>query len=200
MNSLLFENLATFYPDARFIAIIRDVEAVVASSVARNTGFANASSQKRKQLIVRIMISWAYYNKTLELFNKRSDRMLILEYQKISSDITAALDSVCTFLGLPFEDKMCKQQFKPNTSFKDTGRKEVLTESERTLIRCTKPLLNILPLWLFSAMGNLRKKKRCSLPWWFFKLHSFNEKIKNQTESSKGASTSEDSQAGVSNG
>ena len=180
-HSVMVNQLAAIYPDAMFIAIVRDVEAVVASGVAlrasREPEFAENAWLRRRN-IIRIVLSWTYYNKTLKAFGVRSERMSAVRYETLRADPANTLRSVCSFLGLSFEPRMLDQSFVLNTSFPNqTGRGQALSGGEKELVYFTQRLFSLIPLWILTLIDRTRRrmKKRRSLPSWFFSLLPFPE-------------------------
>jgi len=192
-HSVMVDWLAEIYPDAKFISIFRDVEAVVASAIAlrasREPEFAD-NAWLRQRGIIRTVLSWIYYNKTLKAFGPRSERMLTIRYETLRADPPNTLQGVCSFLDLPFEPHMCDQIYVPNTSFRNkTERSQALSDGEKRLVRFTQRLFDLIPLWALALMDRMRRriKKRRSLPSWFFSLLPFPE----DNGQSAGAVTSE---------
>jgi hypothetical protein len=183
-HSIMVDKLVVVYPDARFIVVVRDVEAVVASTMAL-PNYGSAKGQLRQRLIVFTVLSWSLYNKTLKSYGARTDRMLTLRYETLRSDLADSLRRVCSFLELPFEPRMCDQGFVPNTSFQTVDRRRALSDNEKRLVRAVQRLIEILPHWaLTSARRMTRNRRRQSLPWWFFKLHWFNSEDVQQLDES----------------
>ena len=173
-HTLLVDQLAATYPDAKFISITRNIEATIASTLALKISH-YGSGMSRRHLITATILRCIFYNKTLQSFSARSDRMLTVQYETLRNDRASSLQKICTFLDLPFDSRMCDQVFVPNTSFGKVKRSQVLSNSERKLIGRLHRLLQLIPLNVLTLIYRAKKQKRQSLPWWFFKLHSFNE-------------------------
>lgn len=174
----LVSELANFYPDARFVSVVREVEAVVRSTLAMMAGFPDGGPSVRRRrtgLILRTVFSWAYYNKAVEAFADRSNRALRLGYDSMTTDLPGTLHRVCGFLGLDFEQGMCRPAYAPNTSFPSAGhRTQALSKEECSLARLTALLATLVPLPLLRETRRLKQGMagRQPLPPWFFRLHA----------------------------
>ena len=170
----LVDQLAATYPDAKFISITRNIEAIIASTLAGQLSH-SGNDISRRHLIAATILRCVFYDKTLQSFAARSERMLTVRYEALRDDLSPSLRSICTFLELPFDSRMCDQAFMPNSSFGKVKRSQILTEGEKKMISGLHRLLQLVPLNVLTLIYRARKQKRQSLPWWFFKLHSFNE-------------------------
>jgi len=165
--------LAKKYPTARFVAIIRDVEDVVASVLAK----ADMNLQSKYKLTVasRVVYAWVYYNKTIsELSKKYSSRSITVHFGEFCNDKECVLRRITSFLGVDYQPDMVTKAYKPNTSFsgKQT-RNRLLSEREKAFIRQLASMLNTIPYEAYWALDTLRNyiwKKEPELPKWFFRL------------------------------
>jgi hypothetical protein len=183
-HSLIVHQLAAFYPDAKFVYIVRDVAATVASTMAlrasRNLGKID-NVTLRRSYIIRTTLSWTYYNKVLITFGRRSERALGVHYETLRSNQHDTLRLICDFLGLSFESKMCDLTFAPNTSFTsgaDGARhSRSLSSSETRLLSFMQRLFDMVPLCVLSGFGKMKQRKeyRRPLPTWFFSMFPFFE-------------------------
>jgi len=172
----LVDTLANIYPDALFIGIFRNPQEVAASSLKletnENPNTVN-SKFKRKLFISRNILSLSYYNKKLKSFQKRSDRIYTVEYKEMKFDLEKTLHHICQHLGLPWNDAVLGQSYKPNTGFKEKSeRKALITNSEKRMIAILTLLGKSTPLIAYEAMNRIKKSfnSRRSLPEAFFRL------------------------------
>jgi hypothetical protein len=97
-NHLLYMPiLEKFFPDARFIHIIRDPRAVVNSW--RNVPWSNGNVGNDAEV-------WRRYMKTARLSLPSKSPILTLRYEQLILNPEMSLASVCDFLGLPFDRSM----------------------------------------------------------------------------------------------
>ena len=173
-HTLEVELLATLYPDAKFIAIIRDLESVTASTLYHTEPGAPDAPSRQRHLISTVL-NWTHYNKVIKTFHAKSDRMLLLRYKALRSDLKSVMQQICAFLEVDFDPAMCKQTFVPNSSFQTQKRDKALSVTEKKQVKLISGLANLIPLNVINYLyEKARRNKRQSLPWWFFKLHEFN--------------------------
>ena len=167
--------LHAMYPDARFIGIVRDPMDVVRSATARSMATPGSSQEPlvRARRIARVVTSWAYYNRAMEDFARRSDTLRIVTYRRLREHNTDVLQELCNHLGLTFDARMQADAFQRDTSFgQGAARPEVLDERERRLVAEMVRALDAVPLSAFSLAERaaLRVIGRRPLPTWFFRL------------------------------
>lgn len=182
-HSVLVNQLSVIYPDAKFITVIRDVEAVVASTIAL-AGTEPESKMSNVGEIFSTVVSWVIYNKILRSFGKHSDKMLTIRYEDLKSDLEHCLQKICAFLEIPFEPEMSELPFVRNTSFTKIKRGQALSGEEKMMIRFTRHIFELIPLWILNAINKrIKSKKKRNLPPWFFKMHEFSEMTRQIHES-----------------
>lgn len=173
-HTLMVGELAKMYPDARFVAVIRDVEEVVASTISRSQG--GRSPLARTAAIIQTVISWSYFMKVICSFAYRSNRIFVIYHEEMRQDLGGMLSAVCDFLEIDFDEQVLCQAYRPNTSFRsDSGRKQALSSREKRLIELISNLSSATPLWALHGARKLRErlKGRSPLPSWFFSMSSF---------------------------
>lgn len=172
-HSVYVERIAAAYPDAAFLAVVRDLDEVVASTVRLNADpRVTEAGIRRWAYIVRTACSWAYYNAVLRRFASRSSRILILDYASLKSNLDVELGRVCNFLGVAFETSIRKSAYAPNTSFRnDSDREGALRKSEVWLGRTAAASAKQLPHGVVLRWDlSHRERARRPLPPWFFRL------------------------------
>ncbi len=97
------EYLAKAFPQAKFIHIIRDPRAVVASYVSA-AHYIRANGRNP----IRAIEKWAYaYDAHSNIQNVLgADRYIMLTYESLVSNPQPELDRLCEFLNLPFDEQM----------------------------------------------------------------------------------------------
>lgn len=129
--------IAQVFPEARFLAMLRDPRAVVASELTAAWGARSVDQIARR---------WRRVAERHRELTRRlpSDRYLGLRYEELVSQPEATLRGVCDFLGEPFEDSMLRYDeraeaergFDPSESWKlktlkplDPDRREAWRDS-----------------------------------------------------------------------
>lgn len=171
-HTLLVDELAALYPDAKFIAITRDVHDVVNSTVGR---YGDELMRRRELRLTKATLSWSRHRKTIARFAHASDRILVIRYETLRSNTEQVYCQICNFLELEFEPDMLKQAYKANTTFqKGRERDKTLSVSDRQLIRVVAELGNVIPLPLLNGLGprnGLGGASEEKLPSWFFSMY-----------------------------
>ena len=168
--------LAEYFPDAKFVAIIRDPVDAAKSSVARRPE-ENRGRISRLLLLAKRSHSWAVYNRTIARFSRMApDRIKVITYDEMTSSKHQTLKSICEFVGAPFSPAMIEDRFKPNTSF-DAGsasRSTVISVGDRLFVHSLVKLWKILPFSLLSALrSDAPKHVHRPLPNWFFRENRY---------------------------
>jgi len=177
-HAVWINELAAWYPDAKFVGVTRDLPAVVASDIRRfpdeHPDQAARCRSWRKRVILRTCFGREYYNKMIRAFARRHpDRILVVRYADMRADLEAVCRRICDFLGLEFDPRMLGQSFPPNTSFAEGRRREVLTAGEKALVRAAGAVAAVVPRAVLSLADSRRWYRwphRRPLPPWFFRL------------------------------
>ena len=179
-HAVWVNELAEWYPDAKFIGVIRDLQQVVASDLRRfpdeHPGQTARYATWRKRVIFRTCFGRAYYNKMIRAFARRHpDRILMVHYTEMRADLESVCRRICDFIGLEFDAKMLGQSYPPNTSFTGGGRPrgETVTGGERLLAACLGAAARLTPrqvLALGESRRSYRRRHDRPLPTWFFRL------------------------------
>lgn len=170
-HTLMVEEIAALYPDAKFIAISRDAEDVLASTVGR---YSKEKMRRKKQLLFLTTLSWLHSNKTVQRFADTSNRIFLTRYETLKSDPEGTCREICKFLDLPFDPAMLKQTYMPNTTFQaGVKRSSVLTPQEKRLVRLTARIGNLMPVSVVDAVRRIYalSTRRKPLPTWFYSMY-----------------------------
>jgi len=167
--------LAARYPNARFVAVVRNVEEVVASSLSlKSWKSARRSRAERLKALVKVILGWVYYLKSIRQMERLfSDRTHVIQYEHFRQYKQQVLEAVCSFLGIQYEKAMMKSPYAHNTSFGDQKKRNgSLTEGERRLVRWIATTLESTPYGVYRALDacgeHIRGKP--DLPDWFLKI------------------------------
>ena len=175
-HSLYVKRMASAFPEARFVAVRRDVEPVVVSTL----GLTAASRPEvadpgpaRKSVIVSTVFSWYRYYKTIDAFAGSSDRVLTVEYDDLRADRQQVLERACAFLELPYTEEVLQSPYDRNTGFGEASRRaREITDGERRRIARASRVARLLPLSWLNRLARLhhRGEGRRPLPRSFFRL------------------------------
>jgi len=196
-HAVWVNELADWYPDAKFAAVFRDLQQVVASDLRRfpdeHPDQAARQATWRKRVILRTCFGRAYYNKMIRAFARRHpDRIHLVRYSDMRADLESVGRRICDFLGLEFDATMLGQSYPPNTSFTGGGRPrgDAVTGGERFLASCLGAAARIAPrrvLALAESRRSYRRRHRRPLPAWFFRLTTLPAEQSERAESEAAA-------------
>jgi hypothetical protein len=168
--------LAEEYPEAKFVAIIRNVADVVASSLSHSDD-GNVPEYERGErvaLLARVVVGWVYYNKSIHaLREKYRGRTKVVRYEDFRDSKRSVLEGVCAFLEVDYIERMCTLPYTRNSSFSDgQTRKKAITRAEKTYSQKLATLLAKVPYKAYQLMDLFysRFRSRVDLPRWYFRL------------------------------
>jgi len=168
--------LAEEYPEARFVAIIRDVTDVIASSLFHHDegDVAEPEGVERFAAIIRVVLGWVYYNKSIYAVRRRyPSRTIVVRYKDFQEKKVSTLKSICDFLKVNFEKNICSLTYSRNSSFSNgKTREKAITETEKSYSRQLAEVLSKAPYKGYRLMYFLYEQYRGQpdLPDWFFRL------------------------------
>ena len=168
-HTLLADKLATLYPEAKFVAILRDAHDVMRSTLGRYGDV----SRRRRYILARGTLNLAHHNKEIIRFARRSKRVHLVRFEDMKGDPEAVFRGVSRFLELEFEPGLLEEAYRPNTTFaRGRERSQVLSDRDKHLIDLTMSLSSYVPTHVFRAVkraSSFRAEK--PLPKWFFSMY-----------------------------
>ncbi|MHC5100399.1 MAG: sulfotransferase family protein, partial [Planctomycetota bacterium] len=122
-HTLKADIIKSYYPDAKFIGIIRDeVDSGISSLHLKN--LQDKSKFLRIFLLLFITFRKYFFDKTmLKLKKKFPDDVLILSYENLVDNNEKKMTELCQFLGV--EKKDLRSDFRKNTSFTATSDRTI---------------------------------------------------------------------------
>lgn len=169
-HTLIAHKLSNLYPDARFVATIRNVHDVVNSTITRY----QITKRNKIPRVIKVVLSWLRYKKAIEQFAKHSDKILVISYEELKEAPERTYRKICNFLALEFESAMLQQHYIPNTTFLGgRDRSATLSSNDHQFIDVLVALEGVIPKALLDILsGDFRYvfKKR-NLPSWFFSMY-----------------------------
>ncbi len=183
LHTLHAESIARYYPDASFIAIVRNVNTVVASRIrllerwTRKKGVLHYTFRKWFLIAIWVM-TWQHYNNVIRRFAERYPvRTMTVTYEELTTRTESVMRNVCKFLSLEFKPAMLQSRYSANSSFRletPDARHKALTPQEKLWLNMWKVLADIVPEKVLSSAYKLGayiyNKRRTELPRWFFSL------------------------------
>lgn len=171
-HSLYLGYMSENFPDAKFVAVKRGLIETIASAVKMHEDGRQSDNLRRVVLILSLVARYFLYYKHIESFSRKSNCILIVQYEDLLASRERILHELCRFLGLPFEDCLLEQKYSPNTSFRSNHeRKHVFDPTQRFLMVLVSKLLRTIPFVLYKYLGHVYKRKRkAKLPDWFYSI------------------------------
>ena len=165
-HTLLAEELASDFPDARFVCIARDATSLIQSRLW-SSGRQPPAHPRRLLVILRLAASASLHQRFLARFARRSDRSLEVSYEALKTDLEAELRRISHFLGMPYDPSTLETGYRRNSSFQSGGDRErkALSRSERIVIACAMTILQLVPLGLLEALARRSRSERSPIEW-----------------------------------
>jgi hypothetical protein len=167
-NALHARRLKRYYPDAKFIGIVRDEVDVALSSLHLKKKQHESRLTRLKVLITVAVLKYIYDVSMTKMKNAYPQSVLIIKYTELVEHQDRLTDKICDFLGLE-RDKLSTRYVK-NTSFSVSKEKKSYGY-ERFLVRVFyRYVLKLFPCGLLSILNKkLDNLSRRELPGWFFR-------------------------------
>lgn len=164
-HTLLAPQLAEAFPDARFVGIIRQASAVVASQL-RLAARVPVYHPAHLRAVIGRSIAHSVHQRSLERFVRdQRGRCMLTSYEALGADPGREISRVCYFLGLEFTAQMLDLPWDRNTSYRggsnSPGSRDVL---DRALVTTATAGLRLVPLSLLRARA-ARQQERAGIKW-----------------------------------
>ena len=170
-HTLMADKLAALYPDAKFVAILRDAHDVMRSSMGR---YGDKTLRHRRYLLARGTLNLAHHNQEIRHFARRSsERVHVVQFANMKHDAEGVFRDICRFLELDFEPALLEEAYRPNTTFiRGRERNRVLSEGDKRIVDLTMSVSKHLPVQVFRAVKRVAEfRKEKTLPRWFFSMY-----------------------------
>ena len=171
-HTILINKIKKYYPDAKFVEIIRD-EVDTALSSLHLKKKEDKSRLLRLLTLLKVAILKYVYDMYMIKFKKiYPDDTLIVDYSQLVNNKEEVVNDICDFMGL--ERKELSIKFPNNTVYKSVEEKHSYGY-ERFFIRLVyKYLLKAVPCkLLFILATKPGRVNRSKLPAWFFKSQRY---------------------------
>jgi hypothetical protein len=150
-HTLLAEELATAFPDARFVGIARRSQAAIASRLWAG-GQRPPAYPARLRVLLRLS-AWRTGERWLKRFSSNGDTCFLTTYERLVADPEAETRRICTFLGIEHEPAMLEPSFRANTSFDSTDRRRrALSLPDKLVLAAAGAALRLVPSAAWRSM------------------------------------------------
>jgi len=100
------ETVKDHFPDSKYIVLVRDPRAVVASYIDNKWGLGTNAYTGALRWLDEV-------SKQLEFYDKYADQSFLIKYEDLLAHPEQSLSAICEFLALPFEQSMVEYYKKP---------------------------------------------------------------------------------------
>lgn len=165
MHTSRVRKIGQYYPDARFLGILRSPVDAAFSWLKRQEGGGRVG---RLTGLGRFTLNKSIVDAHMqEMKNEWPERVCVVRYEDLVEDRNDVIETVCAFLGLPMME--VEAQYAPNTSY-EKGRERDRPAYERRFVkwlyRCGRLLV---PAQGTRKLKHVLQERRTALPDWFFK-------------------------------
>lgn len=122
------------------------------------------SSIPLKEILITLLGYWRYSK--IEKKYSKSSNVLVLTYEDLKRDSKSAINSVCEFLDISFQEKMLQQVFAPNTSYKNYDKTQFYNRWNTSRVNILSNLIKYCPLQVlnfFNAKLSFLLKRKQSI-------------------------------------
>ncbi len=163
-HTLLAEELAAAFPDARFVGIVRRPQAVIASQL-RVKGEPPPPYPSRLASLLRSSRDCSLYERWLKAFCRDRDACLLTTYEDLAADAARQTERICDFIGIEFASTMLELPWRRNTSFASQRRRPgSLNLLDRLFVETAMTALRLVPLSVLRAQV-ARRQAREGIQW-----------------------------------
>ncbi len=121
------DRIHDWFPDARFIVVFRDPQAVCRSVIEAGQ---DGGYFAKRGMPLRALLACEMLKSQSDELRKRGAPLHVLEYEDLVRNPAATLGGICDFLGLPFEPKMASLGDADRQGFYD-GSHHALAKGDR---------------------------------------------------------------------
>jgi len=165
-HTLLAEELATAFPDARFVCITREPVGLIQSRLW-SSGRRPPAQPRRMLVILKLAASASLHQRYLRRFCDGRGESLEVSYEALRSGLEAELRRISDFLGVAFAPQTLESGYRRNSSFgsgDDRGRK-ALSRFEVAVIRVAMRVLERVPLGLLRRLAKQTRSSPTAIEW-----------------------------------
>jgi hypothetical protein len=161
-HTMLAEELAAAFPDARFVGTARRPQAVIASQL-RVAGEPPPSYPSRIATLLRASRNCSLFVRWLRRFCRDHDTCVMTTYEAMTADPARETKRICDFVGIEFDPAMLELPWRPNTSFRSQQRRS-LNLFDRLFVASAMAALRLIPLSVLRAQL-ARRQARAGVQW-----------------------------------
>lgn len=157
-HTLLAEELATAFPDARFVAVVRRTRSAVASQIW------HSGQPPRYPARAYTLLGASFHctqQRWLRRFYERCDTCFLTTYERLVRDAEGETQRICDFLDIDYEPAMLDLPWRKNTSFDTVERPHRdLAWPDELIVAATTSAFRFLPATVLRSIKARRRARR----------------------------------------
>ena len=160
------DELATWFPDAQFVALLRDP---VAQSRSRLYAYGRMppSGLRRRAALIKAGCAIGCYRALIEAFaEQHAGRCMLLRFERLCADWRIEASRLATFLELEGPPDLFTPQFVRNSSFSDQTSPPDLSFPDSALVRVADTMSHVFPTALARSLVQRRRDAEPIWPNW----------------------------------
>ena len=163
-HTLLAEDLAREFPDARFVGIVRRPQAVINSHLSL-AGEPVPRYPRRARTVFRMARDCSLYERWLSRFCRGRDDAVFTTYEELRADPERETARICEHIGIEFTPSMLDLPWRRNTSFDAARpRSKSLGRTDRMIVGASLAALRLVPVSALERQVE-RSQERSGIQW-----------------------------------
>lgn len=159
IHTLYLRELISYYPDARFIGIERELTDVIRSAKKWSQWLAGAEKLP-KSFLPRAVFHWGRCRSFLRHYSERyPERFYILSYEKLILAADKQYKALLSFLDLEWEAEIMEIKYGINTSFEHSLREDALSHGEELATGLYGSIVRLVPHALFEFQESVTRPR-----------------------------------------
>jgi hypothetical protein len=134
-NVLVFHELIEICPDAKYIFVIRDPRAVIASMKDVKNKYIKKYNRPPRNFTKNIHQSILYTKKSIDagfdFYQKYPDKVFVVQYEQMIANPVEMTQNLCAFIGITWDQSMMNPNQMANTNKEGVGIDDVWYSKEK---------------------------------------------------------------------
>jgi hypothetical protein len=163
-HTLLCDELADCFPDAKFICLRRRAVDLVRSRLHAED-WLHTHYPGRFFKLLRSCAVYALYVRSLKRFTARNENSIVVSYEQMLEDLPGQLRRITEHVGLQFDPLMREVPYRPNSSFpRGSAPGKFQSACDRALTTVFCAVLMLVPFKMLCA-AERRRARHQGEPW-----------------------------------
>lgn len=147
------QELVTFFNDAYFIIIKRDIVDTLRSQ------FQRANRKKTIYQLIRHIYIYVLDEKRIKKLN-RIKNCININYHDLNSDVSKELRNICNYLNIEFNPNLLNVHYERNSSFtNEKQRKKIISPKDEIKIKFLYKIFSLIPFLILYYLKSIGYKR-----------------------------------------